>query len=97
MGKVNLRPQNFGTTNYDVVEDLEGILYSVEEGQVSGTIEDAITVYVTSHTNYLENKQLAGFYVSLKSGFGDAYVRIIDSETLEIVRNADIDMSIVIY
>lgn len=94
---INLRPQNFGTLNYDVVEDVEGILYTVEEGEVSGTIEDSITVYVTSHTNYLENKLLAGFYVNSKDGFGDVYVRIIDSNTLEIVRDADVNMSIVIY
>lgn len=96
MGKINLRPQSFGTA-YNVIEDIDGILYEVEEGEVSGTIEDSITVYVTTHPNYLENKNFAGFYVNTKDGFGDVYVRIIDSNTLEIVRNEDINMEIVIY
>lgn len=97
MARISLRKQNTGTFGYDVIADVEGILYSVVTGEVSGTIEGSITVYVTSHVIQLENKLPVGFYVNNKNGFGDVYIRIIDSTTFEIVRNEDIDMEIVIY
>ena len=96
MAQINLRPQEIGTA-YSTIVDVSGIMYAVAEGEVSGTIEDSITVYVTSHENLLENKDPVGFYVNNKDGFGDVYIRIIDSTTFEIVRNADINMEIVIY
>ena len=98
MGEINLRPQEVGAGgNYDAVPDLNGLVYSVATGQVSGTIEGGITVYVTIHPNYLESKLPAGFYVNSKNGFGDVYIRSASIDSFEIVRNEDIDMEIVIY
>lgn len=98
MTQINLRPQEVGSGgNYESVADISGLLYSVATGQVSGTIEGGITVYVTIHPNYLENKLPAGFYVNTKDGFGDVFIRNASIDSFEIVRNADINMQIVIY
>ena len=88
MAKLNLRPQNFGT-GYDVVEEIEGIVYKVLVG-------DPLTKTVT---NYLENKKPVGFYILNKVGFGDVYFNniAVDLSTFDIVRSVDIEISIVVY
>lgn len=87
MAKISLRKQNFGTS-FDVVEDVEGIVYKVEAG-------DPLT---TPHTNFLDlQKSIDGFLVINKKGFTDVYINIVDSETFQIIRSVDIEVEILIF